>query len=67
MLIPGQIYIARGPWSFGDFWNIFLPKIDEDREKVLTSERRALGTVSCGKSGHGYYITFIKRLDEGLR
>ena len=33
MLLPGQIYIALGPWHFGDFRNIFLPCIGEDKKK----------------------------------
>ena len=33
MLLPGRIYIAIGPWHFGDFRNIFLPNIGEDRKK----------------------------------
>ena len=39
MLFPGRTYIARGPWYFGGFYNIFLQNIDEDQEKVLLSER----------------------------
>ena len=30
MLLPSWIYIALGPWHFGDFRNIFLPNIGED-------------------------------------
>ena len=33
MLLPGRIYIALGPWHFGDFRNIFLPNIGEDLQK----------------------------------
>ena len=33
MLLPGRIYIALGPWHFGDFLNIFLPNIGEDQVK----------------------------------
>ena len=33
MLLPGRIYIALGPWHFGDFCNIFLPNIEEDQRK----------------------------------
>ena len=29
----GRIYIARCPWHFGDYCNIFLPNIDEDQKK----------------------------------
>ena len=32
---PGRIYIALGPWHFGDFCNIFLPNRGED-QKTLT-------------------------------
>ena len=42
MLFPGQIYIARWLWYFGDFRNIFLPNIGEDHKKVLPYERWAL-------------------------
>ena len=33
MLLPGRIYIALGPWHFGDFRNIFLPNVGEDHKK----------------------------------
>ena len=57
---PEGIYIARGPWHFGDFRNIFLPNIGEDqKKKPYPSERRASGTRPYGKSGPGYRITFI--------
>ena len=42
MLFQGRIYIALGPWYFGDFCNIFLSNIGEDQEKVLPSERGAI-------------------------
>ena len=29
MLLPGRIYIALGPWHFGDFRNIFLPNVED--------------------------------------
>ena len=32
MLLSGRIYIALGPWRFGDFRNIFLPN-GEDQKK----------------------------------
>ena len=65
MLLPSRIYLAQEPWYFGDNRNIFLPNIGED-QKVLHSERGALGSIPFGKSGPGYCITFIKRLDERL-
>ena len=37
-----RIYIARGPWYFGDFCYIFLPNLGEDQEKVLPSESGAM-------------------------
>ena len=69
MLLPGPGYIAWGPWHFEDFCNIFLSSIGEDQKKSqhLSAGLQA-GTVPCyGKSGPSYWITFIKRLDEGLR
>ena len=33
MLLPGRIYIALGPWQFGDFRNIFMPNVGEDHKK----------------------------------
>ena len=64
---PGQSYIARGPWNFESFCNIFLPNISEDQKKVLPSKHGAPVPGPCGKSGTGYCIKFIKKLDEGLR
>ena len=66
MLFPSRIYIARKPWHFGDFCNIFLPNISED-QKNPTIWAWSPGTVPNGKYGAGYSITFIKSLDEGLR
>ena len=66
MLLPGRIFIARGPWHFEDFRNIFLPNIGEDQNKLLPFKRGTFGTAPCSKSGPGYCITFIKRLDESL-
>ena len=65
---PGRIYIARGPWHFGDFLQ-HLPAKHKGRPKikVLPSERRAPGTVPYGKSRPGYCITFLERLDESPR
>ena len=55
MLFPGWIYIAWGFWHFENFCNMFLPNTNKDQKKVLSSERRAPGTVSyCGKYGPGY-------------
>ena len=44
MLFPGRIYIARDPWYFGNFRNIFQLNIGKDEKKVLPSE--------CGGSSH---------------
>ena len=38
-LFPGRIYIARCPWYFWDFRNIFLPNITKD-QKSLTIRAR---------------------------
>ena len=40
MLLPGRIYFALSPWHFGDFRNIFLPNIGEDKKKSLTISGR---------------------------
>ena len=37
MLLPGRIYIALGPWHFGDFRNVFLPNINEDQKNLTIS------------------------------
>ena len=37
------------------------------QKEVLPSEYGSLGTLPYGKSGHGYCITFIKRLDDGVK
>ena len=51
MLLPGQIYIALGPWHFGDFRNIFLPNIGEDKKSHDFSSGSLAGTASYyGKS-----------------
>ena len=39
MLLPGRIYIALGPWHFGNFCNVFLPIVGEDQKKVLRFQR----------------------------
>ena len=65
--IPGRIYIALGPWYFVDYHNIFLQNLGENPKQVLPSERGAPVIVPYGKSGPYDCITFITRLDEGLR
>ena len=42
MLLPGWIYIALGPWHFGDFCNIFLANIGEDQKNLTISARGPL-------------------------
>ena len=61
-----RFLLHGAPVTIGDFRNIFLPSIGEDQKKVLLFEHGALDFVPYGKSGPGYCITFIKRLDEGL-
>ena len=41
---PGRIYIARRPWYFKHFRNIFLHNVDEDQKKILPSIPVASGT-----------------------
>ena len=67
MITPTNHVIAPGPLlHFENFHNIFLPIIGED-QKSLTIWAQAPGTEPCRKFGPGYCITFIKRLDKGLR
>ena len=55
MLLPIRIYIALGPWHFGDFRNIFLPNVDEGHKKSKDLSAGPLaGTAPyCGKPGLG--------------
>ena len=39
MLLPGRIYIALGPWHFGDFRSIFLGNIGDDQKNLTISAR----------------------------
>ena len=69
MLLPSRIYIVLSLRHFGDFRNIFLPNISEDQKKSydLSAGPLAGTALYYGKSGRGKCITFIKRLDVGLR
>ena len=68
MLLPGPDLHCAGPLPIEKFRNIFLPNIGEDQKKSYhPSERRAPRTVPYCKFVPGYYLTFIQRLDEGLR
>ena len=55
VLLPGRIYIALGPWHYGDFRNIFLPNIDEDQKKFYNLSAGPLAGAApyYGKSGPG--------------
>ena len=64
-LVAFQLGVGPDPWHCGDFCSIFCG--GENQIKVLSSELGASGTVPCGKSGPGYCITFMQRLDEDLR
>ena len=59
----------REPLAFGDFCDIFLPDIGKGQKKILPFEHGAPAdtVLASGKSGPGFCITFIKRLNEGLR
>ena len=61
--VPEPNFHCEGRLALAKFSDIFLPNIGEDQKKVLPSERGAARTLPYGKSGPGYYITFIKRLD----
>ena len=57
---------CAGPWYVVDYRNIFLPNTGEDQKKPYI-QAWGPGTVLYGKSRSGYWITFMKRLDEVLR
>ena len=65
MLLSGWIYIALGPWRFGDFLNIFLPNIGEDQKKsydfssgpLTDSQARSQKFALWGRSGAGPPVT----------
>ena len=65
VIVQAGFTLREGPWHFGNFRKILLPKKVKTK-KSLTSERRAPGTVSHGKSGPGSCITFLERFEEGL-
>ena len=58
---------CSSPWQFGDCYDIFLPNIAKGQKKFLPSVHGAPGTLPHGKSGPGFCITFIEKLDKGLR
>ena len=62
-VVPKPNFHCVGLLTLKKFSNIFLPNIGEDQKKVLPSERGAPRTLPYGKSGPGYFVTFIKRLD----
>ena len=68
MLLLGPDLHYVGPLVLWGFSQHFSAKytVGEDQINVLSSERKALGTVPYGKSDPGYCIMFKKRLDEGL-
>ena len=53
MLLPGRIYIAPGPWQFGDFCNIFLPSVGEDQKK---SYDLSAGPPAGTAPYYGHYV-----------
>ena len=44
-----------------------MPNIGKGQKTVLPFELGALSTLPYDKSGPGFCITFIKKLDEGMR
>ena len=61
-----MLIITRGHGTLG--YSQHVPaKYRQRPKKALPSARGAPGTVTCGKSGPDYCITFIKRLDDGMR
>ena len=60
-------HVIAGPLALWGFLQQLPAKYRLRPKKVLPSERGATGTLPYGKSGLGYCITFIKKLDEDLR
>ena len=70
MLLQGRIYIALGPWHFGDFSNIFLPNIGEDQKNLkiwAQGPELVLRHIVVNPALVNALNTFIKRLDVILR
>ena len=55
MVLPDRIYIALGPWHFGDLRNIFLPNVGEDHKKSKDLSAGPLANTApyYGKLGFG--------------
>ena len=53
MLLPGQIYIALGPWHLGDFCKIFLTNIGKTKQKSYDFRAGPTAGIApyYGKSG----------------
>ena len=66
MVLPGPESRCTVPWLLENFCYIFLPNIDED-QKNLTFWARGPLHCAYGNSGSGYCITFITKLNKGLR
>ena len=68
MSLPESDLHWVGPWHLGNFCYSFLPNIGEDQKQKKSYQLSAGTQALChGKSGPGYCIAFIKRLDQGLR
>ena len=65
-VIPAGFILCGDPVTWGIIATPFLPSIVEDEKKVLPFDRGAPGTVPYGKSGLGYCIMFLKKLNEDL-
>ena len=66
MSLPGPDLHCASSWHFGDFCDIFLPNISEGQKKSYHLSTGPRHSAIYGKSGPGYCISFIKRLNEGL-
>ena len=60
MLFQGRVYIAMGPWYFGNYRNIFPPNIGEEQKKFLPSKRGSPGSVA-------YPAWLLQYVNEKLR
>ena len=67
-VIPGPDLHYAGPMALWGFLQHLSAKCRKKQKKTNNTIRaRVPGTVRYGKSGSSYCITFIKRLNEGLR
>ena len=66
VIARAEFTLRWAPGTLGIFETSSCPTLIKTK-KVLSFERGNPGTAPYGKPGHVFCITFIKKLDEGLR